>query len=189
MALDLEKVFNNYKRKQTFDVKIATPIDSGEPDFKWIDEILDGKGMVDRTRLQKLAISALPLCFRHLNDFVGNTYQCEMTFEYPITAQEIRNEISTVMQINFNYIRVTPVQHPFLKDEQAYYKYNDEDVMADAVASAQEGAMANGIKYDSNYQQELIDALSSDEVNNLFPKTREVDMEKVKKVFMKGDNK
>lgn len=189
MALDLEKVLNNSKKTHTFDVKIATPMDSGEPDFKWVDEILEGKGMVNRTKVQKLAINALPLCFRHLQDFVGNTYQCEMTFEYPITSQEIRNEISTVMQINFNYIRVTPVQHPFLKDENAYYKYNDEDMMADAIATARDGAMADGINFDSNYQKELIDALSSKKVRDLFLRAQEVDMKKVEKVFMKGDNK
>lgn len=66
---------------------------------------------------------------------------------------------------------------------------NDEDMMADAIATARDGAMADGINFDSNYQKELIDALSSEKVRNIFPRAQEVDMKKVEKVFMKGDNK
>ena len=190
MALSLDKVIYNYKKTHSFDVKIALPLDSEGLDFGTLDAILEGKGMVDRKPIKKLPLTALPLCFRHLEDFVGEVYQTEMEFEYPMTATELRNEISTVMQINFNYIRVIPVHHPFLKDEENYYKYSEEDMMADAVATARDFALADGIKFDSKYPNEVIAALNSDKAKEEFKHTyREVDMSQVEKHFAKKDNK
>ena len=187
MALSLDKVLFNYKRTYSFDVKIAMPLKSETLDFTTLDAILDGKGMTERTQIKKLPMSALPLCFRHLEEFVGEVYQTEMKFVYPITATELRNEISTVMQINFNYIRVIPAKHPFLKDEENYYKFSEDDLAAEAVATARDFAIADGINYNSKYLDELVNTLNSPEVQELNHSFKEVDLKKVEKFAKKGE--
>lgn len=185
MTLDLEKVMINYKRPITFDVKIAVPLNSEEKlDFTNLNAILDGKGMTNKTELKKLPFGSLPLCFKRLTDFVGDVYQCEMTFEYRMTSGELLDEISTVLQISRNLIQVTPANHPFLKDEASYLKYNEDEYITDAIATAQDNALADGIKMDSDYPEELAKTMQSKEAKAYRQGSmHEVDFDKVPNYF------
>lgn len=186
MALNLEQVLANYNKTQSFDVKIALPIGYSDLDFKNLDAILEGKGMIKRTENKRLPLGSAPIVFRHLEDFIGDVYHFVMEFEYPITSTEIRNEISTIMRLNFNYISVLPVKHPMLKDEENYFKYNENDVLADIIASSNEYSLADGVKFDSNYPSEIAKTLKSKEAKKYQNQFLEVDMNKINEIGKKG---
>ena len=87
MPVSLEKVLLNYKKKYSFDVKIA--VDGDKPSFDVLDKILEGRGMVKRSSEKRLPIGSIPLCFQNLNGFTGQIYQYNMEFEYPISCRDL----------------------------------------------------------------------------------------------------
>lgn len=179
MPLSLEKVLLNYKKKYSFDVKIA--VDDEKPSFDVLDKILEGRGMVKRSSEKRLPIGSIPLCFQNLNGFTGQIYQYTMEFEYPISCRDLADEIAHVLQIGISYVRVISKRDPFVSSEETYLKNSSEFDLATEIAALQ---MSNGVSKEDvtqKYVDGMVKALDSKEAKDFGAGVHEVDMEKVKK--------
>ena len=179
MPVSLEKVLLNYKKKYSFDVKIA--VDGDKPSFDVLDKILEGRGMVKRSSEKRLPIGSIPLCFQNLNGFTGQIYQYNMEFEYPISCRDLADEIAHVLQLGISYVRVISKKDPFISSEDTYLKNSAEFDLATEIAELQ---MPSGITKDDvtqKYVDGMIKTLSSKEAKDAGMGVHEVDMKKVKK--------
>lgn len=179
MAMSLEKVLMGYKKKFFFDVKIA--VDGEKPSFDVLDKILEGRGMVNRSNEKRLPIGSVPLCFQNLNGFVGQFYQYTMEFEYPISCNDLANEIARVLQIGLSYVRVISQRDPFKASEDTYLKNSAEFDLATQIAELQMGSGVTKEDVTEKHVKELVKSRGEKEVKDAGYAPKEVDLKKVAK--------
>ena len=124
MAIDLKKILATMKKTYSFKVKLAAEVQ--DSDLSGLDTILKLKGMISRSKPEALPLSAAPTDFARLKGFFGTIYKFNMDFEYPITPNQIVNEISTQLGLDRAYIIVRTAESPLEQADDNYLKYKDE---------------------------------------------------------------
>lgn len=176
MTLDLKSILQTMKKSYSFIIKIAGDIK--ENDFKNIDTILTLKGMTKRTKPTALPLAATPLDFPRLKEYFGTIYKLEMEFEYPITPNQIINELSTQLNLDRAFIIVRTAESPFEQYEDDYLKYKDEDYAVQLLNDQEKNDININDYYGDDYNKELIKKLQSKEAKKYQQEFKEVEKSK-----------
>lgn len=175
---DLKSVLETMKKTYSFVVKVAFDIDDKK--FKEVDTILKAKGMIKRTSPKALPLIAQPLDFPRLKDYFGQIYKFEMDFEYPITPNQITNELVNALCIDRAFIIVRTAESPLEQYEEDYLKYKDEDYAAELLKDKEEELINANDYYGDEYNEELVKTLQSKEAKKYQQGFTEVDKKKYK---------
>lgn len=178
MAIDLKSVLETMKKTYSFKVKLAA--DVKEEDFKNVDTILTVKGMIKRSKPQALPLAAAPIDFPRLKGYFGTIYKMDMDFEYPITTNQIVNELSTQLGLDRAYIVVRTAESPLEQYEEDYLTYKDEDYVPELVKDEEENTINPNDYYGDEYNESLVKALLSKEAKKHQQGFSEVDKKKYK---------
>lgn len=179
MALQLKDILQTMKKEYGFVAKIACEDGDFNKQFgdklKRLDTILTGKGMTKRGNPTSLPLAAQPMVFQRLKGFIGTYYNVVFTFEYPITATELSNEICSILGIGKAYVVVRTAEDPFNKIEEDYLKYKDDDYLPQLITDE----MPNEIKEEDlvgdEYNKQLVKKLQSKEAKKYQQEFKEVD--------------
>lgn len=175
---DLKSVLETMKKTYSFVVKVAGEID--DSCLKNADTILKAKGMTKRTSPKALPLISQPLDFPRLKDYFGQIYKFEMDFEYPITPNQIINELVNALCIDRAFIIVRTAESPLEQYEDDYLKYKDEDYAAELLKDEEEKMINANDYYGDDYNEELVKTLQSKEAKKYQQGFTEVDKKKYK---------
>lgn len=189
MALELKNILSSYKKEYNFVIKIARDINDKTLDSKELlknaDIILKAKGMTNRTNPKQLPLSATKTEFKRLCNWTGLIYRMEMTFEYPITAVELRNELSQLLDIGMAYIIVRTTEDPLELEDDTYLEYSEEEYIPQLLTNT----MPNDVNEDDlvgdEYGKQLVKALGSKEAKKFQHQWKDLDMDKFEKALEK----
>lgn len=176
MAVDLKKILDTMKKTYVFRVKLAT--DVSEEDLKGLDTILSLKGMINRSKPEPLPLAAAPTDFARLKGFFGTIYKFDMTFEYPITPNQIVNEISTQLGIDRAFIIVRTENSPLEQADENYLEYKDEDYAQILLNDTNLDNIDPNDYYGDEYNKDLVKKLQSKEAKQYQQHFSEVDLDK-----------
>lgn len=176
MAIDLKKILDTMKRTYSFKVKLAAEVK--DEDLKGLDTILKLKGMTSRTKPEALPLAAAPTDFARLKGFFGTIYKFDMEFEYPITPNQIVNEISTQLGLDRAFIIVRTAESPLEQADDNYLKYKDEDYVPILLNDENLDNINPEDMYGDKYNEELVKALQSKEAQKYQQHFEEVDLDK-----------
>lgn len=176
MAIDLKKILDTMKKTYSFKVKLAA--DVKELDFKNLDTILKLKGMTSRTNPEALPLASAPTDFARLKGFFGTIYKMDMEFEYPITENQIKNEICTLLNIDRAFVIVRTAESPLEKMDDDYLEYKDEDYVPILLNDENLDNINPEDYYGDKYNDALVKALQSKEAKKHQQGFTEVDLNK-----------
>ena len=125
MAIDLKKYICEVSKKQKFIVKLAQKPEKEK--FDYMKKMLGFKGMTSMSDLKQLPFNPAPMDFPRLKDFLGDIYELEMEFEYPMTENLLRSEISNYLELGFAYIIVRYEESPLEEYAEDYLTIEDEN--------------------------------------------------------------
>lgn len=129
MAINLEKYIQETFHPQKFIVKIAQQPE--KENVEYMKKMLEYKGMASMTNFKKLPFQPTPTDFPRLKDFLGDIYESEMVFNYPMTENLLRNEITNYLGIGFAYIIVRTAESPLNEYDEDYLEIEDEKYEGD----------------------------------------------------------
>ena len=176
MAIDLKKILDSMKKTYSFRIKLAA--DVKDMDFKNLDTILKVKGMIKRTNPEALPLASAPTAFARLKGFFGTIYKMDMDFEYPITENQIKNEICTQLNIDRAFVIVRTAESPLEKIDDNYLEYKDEDYIPILLNDKELDNINPEDYYGDKYNEDLVKSLQSKEAKKYQQGFKEVDMEK-----------
>lgn len=176
MAIDLKKILDTMKKTYTFKVKLAA--DVKEESFKNLDVILKVKGMIRRSKPEALPLVAAPTDFPRLKGFFGTIYKLEMEFEYPITENQIKNEICTQLNLDKAFVIVRTAESPLEEIDDNYLEMKDEDYIPILLNDENLDNINVDDYYGDEYNKELVKQLQSKEAKKYQQGFKEVDMKK-----------
>lgn len=176
MAVDLKKILDTMKKTYSFKVKIAAEVN--DESFKGVDTILTLKGMTKRTKPVALPLAAAPTDFARLKGFFGTIYKFDMEFEYPITPNQIVNEISTQLGLDRAFIIVRTAESPLEQADENYLEYKDEDYVPVLLNDENLDNINPDDYYGDKYNEDLVKALQSKEAQKYQQHFEEVDLNK-----------
>ena len=176
MAVDLKKILDTMKKTYCFKVKLAAEVDNEA--LKGLDTILTLKGMTKRTKPEALPLAAAPTDFPRLKGFFGTIYKFDMEFEYPITPNQIVNEISTQLGLDRAFIIVRTAESPLEQADANYLAYKDEDYVPILLNDENLDNINPEDMYGDKYNEELVKALQSKEAKKYQQHFEEVDLDK-----------
>lgn len=176
MAIDLKKILATMKKTYSFKVKLAAEVQ--DSDLSGLDTILKLKGMISRSKPEALPLSAAPTDFARLKGFFGTIYKFNMDFEYPITPNQIVNEISTQLGLDRAYIIVRTAESPLEQADDNYLKYKDEDYVPVLLNDENLDNINPEDYYGDKYNEELVKSLQSKEAQKYQQHFEEVDLNK-----------
>jgi len=125
MAIDLKKYICEVSKTQKFIVKLAAKPE--EDKFNYMKKMLGFKGMSSISELKQLPFNPAPTDFPRLKGFIGEIYELEMEFEYPMTETLLRNEISNYLELGFAYIIVRTAESPLEEYADDYLTIDDKN--------------------------------------------------------------
>jgi hypothetical protein len=155
MAINLEKYIQETHKPQTFVVKLAAKPE--KENIEYMKKMLEYKGMSKMTNFKQLPFQPTPRDFPRLKDFLGEIYQCEMTFDYPMTENLLRNEISNYLELGFAYIIVRTEESPLNELDEDYLAIEDEKYEGDLLEKKY-GSVDVSDWYGEEYNEELAKA-------------------------------
>ena len=176
MAIDLKKILDTMKKTYSFKVKLAAEVDDST--LKGVDTILKLKGMTKRTKPEALPLAAAPTDFARLKGFFGTIYKFDMEFEYPITPNQIVNELSTQLGLDRAFIIVRTAESPLEQADENYLEYKDEDYVPVLLNDENLDNINPDDYYGDKYNEELVKALQSKEAKKYQQGFTEVDLDK-----------
>jgi hypothetical protein len=176
MAVDLKKILDTMKKTYSFKVKLAAEVDDST--LKGVDTILKLKGMTKRTKPEALPLAAAPTDFARLKGFFGTIYKFDMEFEYPITPNQIVNELSTQLGLDRAFIIVRTAESPLEQADENYLEYKDEDYVPVLLNDENLDNINPDDYYGDKYNEELVKALQSKEAKKYQQGFTEVDLDK-----------
>nr|DAV04611.1 MAG TPA: hypothetical protein [Caudoviricetes sp.] len=178
MAIDLKKILETMKKTYSFRIKIAAdrPIDNEW--FKNFDTIMTLKGMTKRTKPEALPLASAPTDFARLKGFYGTIYKCDIDFEYPITENQIKNEICSLNHIDRAFVIVRTLESPLEEIDDNYLEYNEEDYIPILLNDEEQRDINVDELTGDNYNKELVKALQSKEAQKYQQHFSEVDLAK-----------
>lgn len=156
MAIDLNKYIQATHRPQKFIVKVAQEPD--KENVNYMKKMLEYKGMSSMTNFKKLPFQPTPTDFPRLKDFLGDIYESEMTFDYPMTENLLRNEISNYLGIGFAYIIVRTEESPLNEYDEDYLTIEDEKY-EDDLLQKKFGTVNIDELYGEKYNEDLAKAV------------------------------
>lgn len=174
MAIDLKKILFTMKKTYSFNIKIACD-DIKDYDFKSFDTIMGLKGMIKRTNPVALPLASAPLDFPRLKSYYGTIYKFEAEFEYPISENQIKTELSNLLCLDRSFIIVRTSESPLEQYDDDYLKYKDEDYASVLLDDAQKDSVNPNDYYGDEYNKSMIDALLSKEGQENQQHFKEVD--------------
>lgn len=160
--MELKNVLASMKKTYSFVVKIAAEVKPA--DFKDIDVILQVKGMSKRTNPESLNLASLPIDFPRLKDYYGRIYKMQIDFDYPITENQLRNEICNGLCLDRAYVIVRTAESPLEQYENDYLKYKDDN--GDSILMDEDDSKPDfnvDELYGDVYNEELVKTLMSKE--------------------------
>lgn len=173
MEMDLKSILETMKKTYSFVVKIAANVDDNS--FKNVDVILKVKGMTKRTAPKALPLAAAPLDFPRLKEFFGTIYKMEMDFEYPITPNQIVNELSNALSLDRAFIIVRTAESPLEQYDEDYLKYKDEDYAVELLKDKEPNTINAEDYYGDEYNKKLVKSLQSKEAKKYQQGFKELD--------------
>lgn len=177
MAIDLKKVLDNMKKTYSFVVKIACD-DIKEYDFKCFDTIMTVKGMTKRTNPQSLPLASLPTDFPRLKGFYGTIYKMNIDFEYPVTENQIKNELCSLLNIDRAFVIVRTAESPLEEIDNNYLEYNEDDYIPVLLNDENLDNIDVNDYTGDEYNKELVKTLQSKEAKKYQQGFEEVDLNK-----------
>lgn len=165
MAMDLKSVLETMKKTYSFVVKIAYEGSASDLEkcLNNMDVILKVKGMTKRNQPKSLPLAAAPLDFPRLKGYFGQIYKMEMDFEYPITPNQITNELINSLGLDRAFIIVRTAESPLEQYEEDYLKYKDEDYAVELLKDDENLKIEKEDLYGDEYNQAMVKALQSSE--------------------------
>lgn len=176
MAIDLKKILDSMKKTYSFKIKLAA--DVKDMDFKNLDTILKVKGMIKRSNPTALPLASAPTDFPRLKGFFGTIYKMEMEFEYPITENQIKNEICTQLNIDRAFVIVRTAESPLEQIDDNYLDYKDEDYVPILLNDENLVNINPEDYYGDKYNEELVKTLQSKEAKKHQQSFKEIDLKK-----------
>lgn len=154
MALELKDILQTMKKTYGFRVNVACVDDEvcDTEKMKALDIILKAKGMTTRSNPKALPLSAQPIIFKRLTDFLGTYYTFEMDFEYPLTPSELTNEICTLLNIDRAFVVVRSSDNPTVQEEDDYLEYDENDYIPQLITDE----MPNNINREDMVGDEMV---------------------------------
>jgi hypothetical protein len=119
--------------------------------------------MISRSKPEALPLSAAPTDFARLKGFFGTIYKFNMDFEYPITPNQIVNEISTQLGLDRAYIIVRTAESPLEQYQNDYLKYKDDNGDSILMDDSDKSEVNVDDLYGDVYNEELVKMLQSKE--------------------------
>lgn len=177
MAIDLKKILDNMKKTYSFKIKIACD-EIKDYDFKKFDTIMKLKGMTKRTNPQALPLASAPTDFPRLKGFFGTIYKMDADFEYPITENQIKNELCSLLNIDRAFVIVRTAESPLEEIDDNYLEYKDEDYIPVLLNDDNLDNINPNDYYGNEYNKELVKTLQSKEAKKHQQGFKEVDLDK-----------
>jgi len=171
--MELKNVLASMKKTYSFIVKIASEVKA--EDFKDIDVILQLKGMSKRTNPESLNLASLPIDFPRLKDYYGRIYKMQIDFDYPITENQLKNEICNGLCLDRSFVIVRTAESPLEKQQEDYLKYKDDN--GDSILMDEDDKADFDVNdlYGDIYNEELVKTLMSKEAKKYQQGFKEVD--------------
>lgn len=165
MVVDLKSVLETMKKTHSFVVKIAYNGSTSDIEkcFTNVDVILKVKGMISRSKVKALPLAALPIDFPRLKDYYSQIFKLEMDFEYPITPNQITNELVLGLGLDRSNIIVRNAESPLEQYEEDYLKYKDEDYAPELLNDNKDLKIEKENLYGDEYNKAMVKALQSSE--------------------------
>lgn len=177
MAIDLQKILDSMKKIYSFKIKIACN-DVKDFDFKNFDTIMKLKGMIKRTQPEALPLASMPTDFPRLKDYFGTIYKMDIDFEYPITENQIKNELCSLYCIDKAHVIVRTAESPLEKIDDDYLEYKDEDYIPILLNDKELDNINPEDYYGDKYNEDLVKSLQSKEAKKYQQGFKEVDLKK-----------
>lgn len=155
MAIDLGKYILENNKPQKFIVKIAQNVDKSLIDY--MKKMLEYKGMSNMTNFKEMPFQPNPIDFPRLKDFIGTIYKAEMEFDYPMTENLLKSEISNMLDLGFAYINVRLEESPLEEYIEDYLTIEDEKYENDLL-DKKFGNVDVSQWYGDEYNEELVKA-------------------------------
>lgn len=127
--IDLKKYILETNKPQKFIVKIAQDVDKKL--INYMEKMLKFKGMSSMTPFKEMPFQPNPIDFPRLKNFCGAIYKSEMEFDYPMTENLLRNEISNYLNLSFSYIIVRREESPLEEYTEDYLTIEDKNYQND----------------------------------------------------------
>lgn len=162
MTIELKQVLATMKKTYPFVIKIASNTPVTNEQFKGFDTIMGVKGMIKRSKPNALPLAAAPTDFIRLKGFYGTIYRMEIEFEYPITENQIKNELCTFLNLDRAFIIVRTANSPLEEIDDNYLDYKDEDYVPVLLNDKHDDINPNDY-YGDEYNKELVKKLQSAE--------------------------
>lgn len=178
MTIDLKQVLASMKKTYPFVIKIASNEPITNERFKAFDTIMSVKGMIKRSKPSALPLAAAPTDFIRLKGFYGTIYRMEIEFEYPITENQIKNELCNFLCLDRGFIIVRTANSPLEEIDDNYLEYKDEDYVPVLLNDKQSSEINPNDYYGDEYNKELVKALQSSEAQKYQQHFEEVDLNK-----------
>ena len=159
MAIKLEEYIQKTHKPQTFVVRIAAKPE--KENVEYLKKMLEFKGMSSMTQFKSLPFQPAPTEFPRLKDFLGEIYECEMTFDYPMTETLLRNEVSNYLNLGFAYIIIRTEESPLEEYLEDYLKIEDEKY-EDDLLQQKFGNVDISKYYGEEYNENLVKAQEKD---------------------------
>lgn len=174
--IDLKKYILETNNPQKFVVKIAQKVDNDL--IKYMEKMLKFKGMSNMTPFEEMPFQPNPIDFPRLKNFCEAIYKSEMEFDYPMTENLLRSEISNYLDLSFAYIIVRKENSPLEEYIDDYLTIEDENYQNDLLEK-KFGDITVSDWYGDDYNKELVKAQekSSSSVTNQY---EDVELEKNK---------
>lgn len=177
MAIDLKKVLDTMKKTYPFIIKIACD-EIKDLDFKKFDTIMKLKGMTKRTNPQSLPLASAPTDFPRLKGFFGTIYKMDIEFEYPITENQIKNELCTLLNIDRAFVIVRTAKSPLEEIDDNYLSYDEDEYVSVLLNDDNLDNINPNDYYGDEYNKELVKVLQSKEAKKHQQGFNEVDLDK-----------
>lgn len=171
--MELKNVLASMKKTYSFIVKIAAEVKAS--DFKDIDVILQVKGMSKRTNPESLNLASLPIDFPRLKDYYGRIYKMQIDFDYPITENQLKNEICNGLCLDRAFVIVRTAESPLEQYENDYLKYKDNNGESILMDEDDKAEFDVNDLYGDIYNEELVKTLMSKEAKKYQNEFKEVD--------------
>lgn len=153
--IDLKKYILETNKPQKFVIKIAQNVDKNLIDY--MEKMLKFKGMSKMTAFKELPFQPNPIDFPRLKNFCGTIYKSEMEFDYPMTENLLRSEISNYLNLSFAYIIVRKDDSPLEEYIEDYLTIEDKNYQNDLLEK-KFGNVAPDEWYGDDYNKELVKA-------------------------------
>ena len=159
--MELKDVLMTMKKTYSFIIKIAAEVKAS--DFKDIDVILQVKGMSKRTNPEALNLASLPIDFPRLKDYYGKIYKMQIDFDYPITENQLKNEICNGLCLDRSFVIVRTAESPLEQYQNDYLKYKDDNGDSILMDDSDKSEINVDDLYGDVYNEELVKMLQSKE--------------------------